>query len=161
MCCKNCILSCFKGTWQLTLREYKDLVGFTDVDVLKVLGTKENPYSVNSARAISTASGTTQAWVEGYIVGANTNAFSITTANAVFGTTGAKNSAILLAATPTETNLSKCLVIGFASDSGTNQSDLNLADHPENLGKKVKLSGTLKYAFSLPGLKTITNYAWE
>jgi len=157
----TCILSCFKGTWQLTLREYKDLVGFTDVNVLKVLGTKDNPYSVTSARTISTASGTTQAWVEGYIVGANTNAFSITTSNAVFGTTGAKNSAILLAASPNETNLSKCLVIGFASDSGTNQSDLNLVDHPENLGKKVKISGTLKYAFSLPGLKTITNYAWE
>ena len=50
------------------------------------------------------------------------------------------------------------MVIGFGSDSQAAKTALNLVDHPENLGKEVLLQGVLKYAFSAPGMKTITEH---
>ncbi len=42
--------------------------------------------------------------------------------------------------------------------SGSIRTELNLKDHPENLGKKIQITGSLEAYFSVPGLKSPTKY---
>ena len=44
--------------------------------------------------------------------------------------------------------------------SGSIRTELNLKDHPENLGKKVQITGSLEAYFSVPGLKSPSNYTF-
>lgn len=125
-------------------------------------GTKENPYDVTTALSLSSATGTTVAWVKGYIVGGvNTDGGSSSVngpEDIIFGVEGIRPAAIVIAGSANETDYTKCLVIGFGNDSQAAKTALNLVDHPENLGKEVLLQGTLKHAFSAPGMKTITDH---
>lgn len=125
-------------------------------------GTKEDPYNVASAISLSSANGTTVAWVKGYIVGGVSSATTASTVDSpedvVFGVDDIRPTAIVVAASKDETDYTKCLVIGFGSDSEDAKTALNLKDNPDKLGKEVLLQGTLKYAFSAPGMKTITEY---
>lgn len=124
--------------------------------------TKETAYDVTKALTLTENNGTKIAWVKGYIVGSVSSDNSASQVDGpedvVFGTENIRNSAILIAASKEETDYTKCMVIGFGSDSPTAKPALNLVDHPENLGKEVVLCGTLKYAFSAPGMKTITDF---
>ena len=125
-------------------------------------GTKEDPYDVASVLTLSTATGTQTAWVKGYIVGGVKNGNDANTVDApedvVFGLDDIRSSAIIIAGSKDETDYTKCLVIGFGSDSQAAKTALNLVDNPDNLGKEVLLLGTLKYAFGAPGMKTITDH---
>lgn len=125
-------------------------------------GTKDNPYDVASALALSSATGTQTAWVKGFIVGGVSSDGSSSTVNGpediIFGVDGIRESAIVIAASANETDYTKCLVIGFSNDSKEAKDALNLISNKGNLGKEVKLMGTLKYAFSAPGMKTITDF---
>ena len=117
-------------------------------------GTKDNPYSVEQANALG-ATGA-EAWVEGHIVGFSTNG----TFSAKFTAEGAIAANILLATSADETDPSK--VIPVQLSSGTDiRAALNLLDHPENLGKKVKILGKLDSYFSRTGLKSTTEYVIE
>ena len=106
-------------------------------------GTKENPYDVATALSLSTATGTTVAWVKGYIVGSvnSDNASSSVDGpeDIIFGVTGIRATALVIAGSTNETDYKKCMVIGFGSDSQAAKTALNLVDHPENLGKEVLL----------------------
>ena len=125
-------------------------------------GTKENPYDVASALNLTSASGTTIAWVKGYIVGSVKNGNDANTVDSpedvVFGLDDIRPSAIVIAGSKDETDYTKCLVIGFGNDSQVAKAALNLVENPGNLGKEVLLQGTLKYAFNAPGMKTITDH---
>lgn len=125
-------------------------------------GTKENPYDVATALSLSAATGTTVAWVKGYIVGSvnSDNASSSVDGpeDIIFGVTGIRATALVIAGSANETDYKKCMVIGFGNDSQAAKTALNLVDNPDNLGKEVLLQGTLKYAFNAPGMKTITDH---
>ena len=58
---------------------------------------------------------------------------------------------IAIADSPNETNASKILPVQLPS--GSVRTELNLKDHPENLGKKIQITGTLGAYFSVPGLQ--------
>lgn len=125
-------------------------------------GTKDDPYDVASALNLTSASGTTTAWVKGYIVGGVKNGNDANTVDSpedvVFGLDDIRSSAIVVAGSKDETDYTKCLVIGFGSDSQAAKTALNLVDNPGNLGKEVLIQGILKYAFNAPGMKTITEH---
>ena len=44
--------------------------------------------------------------------------------------------------------------------SGSIRTELNLKTHPENLGKKVQITGTLGAYFSVPGLQSAKAYTF-
>ena len=108
-------------------------------------GTKENPYDVASALNLTSASGTTIAWVKGYIVGSVKNGNDANTVDSpedvVFGLDDIRPSAIVIAGSKDETDYTKCLVIGFGNDSQVAKAALNLVENPGNLGKEVLLQG--------------------
>ena len=117
-------------------------------------GTKESPYNVTQVVA-GTGSGTTS-WVTGYIVGFIKEK-DITT-ESVFGTAADANPAnVLIALTSDVTDYTKCVPLELKSNSAVRKA-VNLKDHPENLGRKINVYGTLTTYFKVNGVKTITEF---
>ena len=111
--------------------------------------TKESAYDIASAAAHP---GDT-AWVWGYIVGGD-----LTSSGIKFEGPFEKNSNLAIAVSSLERDRSKCFSVELSR--AAIRSALNLVDHPENLGRKVWLYGVLSTYFSLPGLKSVTDYAF-
>lgn len=120
-------------------------------------GTKENPYTVLQAQVTQNSSA---AWVKGYIVGAvveNKEVTSITgPGDVVFGTTGIRATAVLIATSADVTDYTKCVIVNLPS--GPIRSAINLIDNPGNLGKEVKVNGVLRAYFGIAGVRDLTDY---
>lgn len=115
-------------------------------------GTRENPYNI--AAVVDNQGAAGSFWSTGYIVG-TVEGMSITT-DATFTGPFATPSNILIALSPTETDYTKCVPVQLPS--GAVRTALNLVDNPGNLGKEVSVYGTLEAYFSVPGIKTVSNY---
>ena len=92
-------------------------------------------------------------WVAGYIVGGD-----LTSAGKTVKTEGiTKNTHIALADRSSITEKASCLAVELPS--GKVRQALNLVDHPELIGKRVKVKGDLvdKY-FGTVGMKSTTDY---
>ena len=109
-------------------------------------GTQANPYTVSDVKKLNNP-GTEGVWVEGIIVGYYANN------KPVAGTAEAAATNIAIA-TGTDT-------IPVALPTGDVRTALNLADHPENLDKTVKVKGDLQAYFSTTGVKNLTEYELE
>lgn len=113
-------------------------------------GTEEKPYNVT--QVISLGNPGTKAWVEGYIVGY----YDYDNNSALVNAAGSVNSCVALAADPNETDKNKTVAVQLPV--GDIRTAVNLADHPENLGKKLAIQGSLVKYFGLPGVKDATAY---
>ncbi len=113
-------------------------------------GTEEKPYNVTQVIALGNPG--TKAWVEGYIVGY----YDYDQNSALVNAAGSVNSCVALAADPNETDKNKTVAVQLPV--GDIRSAVNLADHPENLGKKLAIEGSLVKYFGLPGVKDATNF---
>lgn len=93
-------------------------------------GTKENPYDVATALSLSTATGTTVAWVKGYIVGSvnSDNASSSVDGpeDIIFGVTGIRATALVIAGSTNEPESGKVYTSNIALPEGTS-TDANKA----------------------------------
>ncbi|KAB2338426.1 endonuclease [Cytobacillus depressus] len=107
--------------------------------------------TITVAEAIANNSGT--ATVEGYIVGITNNGpkyqhsgpFSVATN-------------IAIADSANETDVKKILPVQLPNN--WIRTELNLVEHPENLGKKIQITGNLEAYFTAPGLKSPTGYSF-
>jgi nucleoside phosphorylase len=115
-------------------------------------GTEEAPYSVEEA--IANQGGLK--WVEGYIVG-YVNGLSIDAA--AFALPTEAQTEILIAKSATETNAANCLPVQLPS--GSVRTGLELFANPSNLGKSVKLYGSLEAYFGQPGMRSTSYYELE
>lgn len=119
-------------------------------------GTLNDPLCVGDVYALYVDGDTIEnQWVKAYVVGYANGSLS----KANFGTEGAIASNILIANEPTETNVSKCIPAALETKPAASlavRDTLNLANHPENLGKEVRLRGSIIKYFSQAGLKSIT-----
>lgn len=116
-------------------------------------GTKDKPYSVGQAIALGNPGKT--AWVEGYIVGWVDGADITTGSHFSVPSTSASN--ILIAATPDEKDYTKCMPVQLVYDTDA-RKQINLKDNPGNLGKSLKIEGSLEVYFKLPGIKAPTDF---
>ena len=114
-------------------------------------GQKDSPFNVGQVIA-GTASGTS-VWVSGYIVGWIADK---TIDTAQFNAQATVQTNLLLAPTPDETDLSKCIPIQLPT--GAVRTALNLQSHPENYKKQVSLLGSIEKYFGKTGVKTVTEY---
>lgn len=120
-------------------------------------GSKDDPYSVTSAKSVYVAGSATTAWITGYIVG-SVDGMTLST-NAVFGTSTSTKTNLLISDNPNTTSVDECIPVQLPS--GTVRTALNLVDNPGNLGKKVKLNGSIEKYFGVAGFKTVTEYEIE
>ena len=114
-------------------------------------GTKDAPYTC--AQVIALNNPGTVSYVTGYIVGW-VNGASIQT-GATFSVPATGFSNILIADSPTEKDYTKCVPLQLVSGTAI-RSAVNLGDHPENLGKKLTVQGSLEKYFGVPGIKSPT-----
>ncbi|SFC26822.1 hypothetical protein SAMN04488168_10370 [Bacillus sp. 491mf] len=110
--------------------------------------------TVDGAIQLFQQQGKKPAVVEGYIVGYTQNPGKYTKDPAKFG-----DSNVAIAASPDEVNADKIMPVQLPI--GELRKAVNVKDHPENMGKKVRLTGTLDSYFSSPGLKSVTNYVFQ
>ena len=117
-------------------------------------GSEESPYTVADVVALNNPADKPVAWVEGYIVGSAPGkaASSYVTEHGA----GASATNLFIADSADQTDYNKCLPVQLPA--GAVRDALNLQANPDNLGKKVKLSGTLEKYFGLPGLKSVSQY---
>lgn len=117
--------------------------------------SKENPYDVTTAISKFVSGKAQDVWVKGYIVG-YVDGMSIEDGARFNANAVTSNTNLLIAASANETNVSKCMPVQLPS--GDIRNNLNLKDHPENLGKEVTLHGSLEAYFKVAGLKSATEY---
>lgn len=117
-------------------------------------GTKAVPYTVADVKTVYNAGGTTdKVYVEGYIVGSIDGRAYETGATIGLGN-NPSNTNLVLAASPDETDINKCVPVQLPS--GNVRTMLNIVDNPDNLGKHVVLYGTIEAYFSIAGVKNVT-----
>ncbi|MBQ6062710.1 MAG: OB-fold nucleic acid binding domain-containing protein [Prevotella sp.] len=114
----------------------------------KDAGTYDSPLTVTQAISLANADA---AWVKGYIVGYVTG--QVISTGAVFSAEGATNTNLLIAASASETDVSKCMPIQLSRDY---RADFALDANPGMLGKEVIIAGQLTTYFGVPGLKSPT-----
>lgn len=118
-------------------------------------GVWDDPMSVSQVIGGAQGSGV---WVTGYIVGwidtGISNAYSEETAKFTTPCTVASN--MLMAASPDERDLTKCIPVQLVSGSDARKA-LNLVDNPGNLGKLVTVKGNCERYFGTNGMKSIDN----
>ena len=103
------------------------------------------------AQAIASP-GLEDVWVCGYIVGV-----ALTSSSASFDPPFSSRTNILLGSRSSSSSKSSCLSVNLPS--GYIRDDLNLADNPSLLGRKVYLRGDIVEAYyGIPGLKNVTDY---
>lgn len=150
------VLTIFGTTWQLIIRDTTDLSGFsggvTPPPGGGGTGTQTDPYDVT--KAISLQGQNVTGWVRGYIVGSvKSGVTSITSPddiNFVAPFTSATN--VLISDNKDETDFNRCVVVNLPSGKPL-RTNVNLLDHPENLGKKLNVLGTLRTYFGVAGLR--------
>lgn len=116
-------------------------------------GSSAKPFDV--AQMLGGATGT-GVWMTGYIVGC-VNDKSIAT-DAAFAAPFTNQANILIAASATETDYTKCVAVQLPA--GDVRSALNLVDNVSNLGKQVTLKGNCEKYFGVAGLKSVSAYNW-
>lgn len=144
------------GTWEIKNFKVEEGEAATlPADTPTGEGTEISPYNVIAA--IQNQGGLK--WVTGYIVGnIDGSGMSINT-ESKFTTPFTIKTNLLIADSPTETNYEKCLPVQLPS--GAVRDGLNLVDNPNNLGKKVKLYGSLETYFGVSGLKSASYFELE
>ena len=139
-----------KGTATITA-SVGEVKATCSVEVIEITGagTEENPYTATDIITLG-LNDKTKAWVEGYIIGVMENN------NLVANTTSTNSNIVLADAADATENY-----VPVALPSGSNvRTALNLKDNSSNLGKKVAVYGTLETYFTLPGVKSVSEYKW-
>ncbi|HHQ2481155.1 TPA: DUF6359 domain-containing protein [Bacillus cereus] len=124
------------------------------LSIVPVQVAADNILSVDKAIQVFQNEGKKTAVVEGYIVGYTQSTGKFTKDPMKVGDTN-----IAIAMSPYETRPEKIMPIQISS--GNIQEALNIKKHPENIGKKVRLTGTIDSYFSSPGLKSVTAYTFS
>ena len=115
-------------------------------------GSYDDPYTVGEAITATSATGV---YVKGYIVGFVNGTKYVE--GSTFSATGASASNILIAASATEKDPTKCMPVQLVANTDV-RAKVNLKDNPNNLGQEVLLYGDLTTYFNVPGIKN-TSYA--
>lgn len=143
------------SSWQLTLIDVNGIMNVGDPTF--PLGSEERPYTIAEAVKAENAGEAAAGWVEGYIVGTIApEVENITSASQIeWGADATLASSVVIGATKDTRDLSQCLVMSLPQNSVMREY-VALANHPENLGKKLKVKATLGKYMGTYGLVDVT-----
>ena len=115
-------------------------------------GTFDDPYNV--AAGIGQQSAEPIAWVHGYIVGAVKAGLSSVSGNDDINWSAPFDLAtnVLIADEPACHEISQCIIVNLPAGKPL-RTEVNLMDHPENLGKQLSVLGKLRRYFGQAGLR--------
>lgn len=150
------VLTVFGSTWQLVLRDTADLKGFSGTVTPPPggsgTGTQTDPYDV--VKGISLQGQDVTGWVKGFIVGSvKSGVTSIASSDDIhFDAPFTSPTNVLISDNKGETDYTRCIVVNLPSGKPL-RTNVNLVDHPENLGKELNVLGTLRTYFGVAGLR--------
>lgn len=129
-------------SWQITLIDKEGMMNFGNPTL--PLGSKERPYTVAEAVKAETQGTAPTGWVEGYIVGTIApEVENITSSSQIeWGADATLPSSVVIGATKDTRDLNECLVMELPQNS-VMRAYVALANHPDNLGKKLMVLGRL------------------
>ena len=124
-------------------------------------GTQDDPYNVAAGIEnecwecnAQTATDAPIAWVYGYIVGAVKNGTTSVSSNSdiIWNGTFDSQTNVVIADDPSCNEISLCIIVNLPSGKPL-RTQVNLVDHPENLGKTLAVYGRLRPYFGQAGLR--------
>ncbi len=128
-------------------------------------GTESRPYNVGQVIAMNPQGNADNpdkkdVWVRGYIVGwaDMSSIYYVNAETARFSVPATLNTNILIAATPDETDWSKCVALQLPN--GEIRTALNLRDNPGNLGRDMQVMGNIAKYSGVPGVRSVSKYVW-
>jgi hypothetical protein len=153
------VLTVYNSTLQILFRQYSDC----SPDRFKNIGsgTSSDPYSIDYV--LENQKGNTSGWIEGYIVGAVKDGVSSISKNEDISFAGSSeymDNYVVLAASADVKDYTKVVVVNLPSGSDM-RTKVNLADHKDNIGKKLKVTGLLTKQLVIAGLKVASGTASE
>ena len=115
-------------------------------------GTGNDPYNV--VAGINLQGQDVTAWVQGYIVGAVKNGNTSVSNNSQINWAAPfdLNTNVVIADDPTCREIANCIIVNLPNNKPL-RTEVNLVDHPENLGKQLAVLGTLRTYFGQAGLR--------
>ena len=115
-------------------------------------GTFDDPYNV--AAGINQQSNEPIAWVHGYIVGAVKSGVTSVSSNDQINWTGPFDSQtnVVIADDLSRQDITQCIIVNLPAGKPL-RTQVNLQDHPENLGKQLSVYGKLRAYFGQAGLR--------
>lgn len=115
-------------------------------------GSKSNPYTIAEAQTNQLPTGTTtKYWVKGYIVGGMTS-------GGAQGDTTTVGTNIVLASLKTADITDNSVLLPVELPAGSIREALNLVSNQDLYNAEVLVYGTLETYFSIPGLKSTSDY---
>lgn len=138
------MLSYYNGSWQIVLRSAADCL-------FDSKGTEEEPYTVEEAIELQNTGAA--GWVQGYIVGAvKAGVTSVTSNNDIdWNASDPTDNNLVIGATADTKDINKVVILPLAQGSDLRRVG-NLADNPQNLGKKISAYGALATVLDIAGL---------
>ena len=113
-------------------------------------GTESSPYTIADVLGGATGTGV---WVDCYVVGWIADK---TYDTAQFNADATIKTNLLVAASASETDLTKCVPVQLPNNDV--RTALNLQDHPDVYKKHLLLKGNLEAYFGQKGVKSVTEY---
>lgn len=115
-------------------------------------GTQDDPYNV--AAGITLQSEQPTAWVRGYIVGAVKPDHSSVSSNSdvAWSAPFELSTNVVIADDPSCNEISQCVIVNLPAGRPL-RTEVNLMDHPDNLGKRLSVLGKLRTYFAQAGLR--------
>ena len=151
--------------WQFTIRSYSEVNMIYEPCEGSVIpptgsGTEDDPYNIAGGIANQ---GVNAQWIRGYIVGAANIANGVIENDSQISwgpdfTYNENITNIILADESNERDINKCVVVYLPHNAASSIRDINLKDHPENLGKTLKVKGDLKAFLGKSGMKNTNEY---
>jgi len=137
--------------WQLVLIDVDCLMNFGNPTLPN--GSEANPWSVDEGIEKINAGETPMGWTEGFIVGTVApEVETVTSPDQIeWGATATLRNTVVIGATPDTRDLAACLIVPLPQGSRMREY-VALADHPENLGKKLNVFGTLDKVMGVFGI---------
>lgn len=117
-------------------------------------GTQSDPYNVATAIENQNANPYVVGWVKGFIVGSvKTGVTSIESSDDIhFEPPFTSSTNVLIADDASETDYLNCVIVNLPAGKPL-RSQVNLLDNPDNLGKWLNVTGTLRTYFGVAGLR--------
>ena len=115
-------------------------------------GTADDPYNV--AAGISLQGQNATGWVRGYIVGAVKSGPQSVSSNddIEWAAPFSRATNVLISDDPDCHEVTNCIIVELTKDKPL-RTEVNLVDHPENFGKTLSVTGTLRNYFGQAGLR--------
>ena len=121
-------------------------------------GSSNSGSDTSKAMNVQTAkknTGEEDVWVYGYIVGGD-----LSSSKCSFSAPFSSRTNIVIADKSTVKDKSLCMSVQLAK--GDIRDELNLVDHPENLGKQIYLKGDIVESYyGIPGLQNLSEYEYK